>query len=66
MSWHFSDFDEFWRYATEIAGAIALVLQGLDDRERGVVRGELERAVEPLATANGYDMPGVCINGLTS
>jgi hypothetical protein len=30
------------------------------------VRGERERVVEPLATADGYDMPGVCINGLTS
>jgi SAM-dependent methyltransferase len=66
MTWHFDEFDQYWQYTREIAGAIALVLQELDDRERGIVRGELERAVEPLATGDGYDMPGVCINGLTS
>jgi hypothetical protein len=66
MTWRFSDFDEYWRYTNEIAGAIALVLQQLDDRDRDAVRHEVERACEPLATSDGYEMPGVCINGLAS
>jgi hypothetical protein len=41
-----------------------MVLGQLDERESATVRGELERALEGLKTNGGYDMPGVCINGL--
>jgi ubiquinone/menaquinone biosynthesis C-methylase UbiE len=65
MTWHFEDFDQFWRYTNEIAGAIALVIATLDAREAAAVKDELRHAVEPYAVGSGYDMPGVCINGLT-
>jgi ubiquinone/menaquinone biosynthesis C-methylase UbiE len=66
LTWRFEDFEHFWRYSTEIAGAIALVIAKLDDREAAAVRSELESACERYATGSGgYDFPGVCINGLT-
>jgi ubiquinone/menaquinone biosynthesis C-methylase UbiE len=65
MTWHFDDFDQFWRYTNEIAGALALVIAQLDEREAAAVRGELERGLQRFATGAGYEMPGVCINGLT-
>jgi ubiquinone/menaquinone biosynthesis C-methylase UbiE len=65
MTWHFDDFEHFWHFSTEVAGGIAIMLHGLDDREREAVRGEIERACEPFAAGAGYDMPGVCLNGLT-
>jgi ubiquinone/menaquinone biosynthesis C-methylase UbiE len=60
MSWHLDDFDEFWSYLNDIVGALAAVITELDERERAEVRSDLETALEPL----GYDLPGVCINGL--
>jgi hypothetical protein len=66
MTWHFHDFEHFWRFSTEIVGAVAMVLRALEDREREAVRGEIERACEPFAAGGGYEMPGVCINGLGS
>jgi hypothetical protein len=66
MSWHFDSFDQFWQYSHEIVGAVAMVLQQLDPRESAEVRDDLETALEPFAKNGGYEMPGVCINGLAS
>jgi ubiquinone/menaquinone biosynthesis C-methylase UbiE len=66
MSWHFDSFDQFWQYSHEIAGAVAMVLQGLDGRESAQVRQDVQSALEPLRSDGGYDMPGVCLNGLAS
>jgi ubiquinone/menaquinone biosynthesis C-methylase UbiE len=66
VSWHFDDFDQFWQYTQEIVGAVAMVLESLDERERAEVREELQRAIEPFEADSGYDMPGVCITGLAS
>jgi ubiquinone/menaquinone biosynthesis C-methylase UbiE len=66
MTWHFDSFDQFWQYSHEIAGAVAIVLQALDARESAEVRRDVESALEPLRRDGGYDMPGVCINGLAS
>jgi ubiquinone/menaquinone biosynthesis C-methylase UbiE len=66
LSWRFADFDQFWQYSHEIVGVVAMVLRQLNEHESAAVRGELERALEPFATGEGYEMPGVCINGLAS
>jgi ubiquinone/menaquinone biosynthesis C-methylase UbiE len=65
MKWTFESFDQFWRYTREIAGAIALVIAQLDDREREAVRRETESHFEDFAVDGRYEMPGVSINGLT-
>jgi ubiquinone/menaquinone biosynthesis C-methylase UbiE len=64
MTWRYHNFDEFWRFTNEIAGAIALVIAQLDEHEATAVRAETESAVARFRTDSGYDMPGVCINGL--
>jgi SAM-dependent methyltransferase len=60
MSWHFDDFDEFWTYLNDIVGALAAAIAELNEREKAEVRSHIETALAPL----GYDLPGVCINGL--
>jgi ubiquinone/menaquinone biosynthesis C-methylase UbiE len=60
MSWHFDDFDSFWSYTNDIAGAIAAVIAELPERERAEVRSDVQTALEPL----GHDLPGACINVL--
>jgi SAM-dependent methyltransferase len=64
MTWRYDNFDGFWRFTTEVAGAIALVIAALDEHEAAAVRAETESAVDRFRTDSGYDMPGVCINGL--
>jgi ubiquinone/menaquinone biosynthesis C-methylase UbiE len=65
MTWHYVDFEHYWRWVTEAAGAIAILLEKLDERELAEVRADVESAASEYAAGDGYDMPGVCINGLT-
>jgi ubiquinone/menaquinone biosynthesis C-methylase UbiE len=64
VTWRFDDFEHFWRYTNEIAGAVAMVIRQLDEREQAEVRRDLETALDGFKVGDGYEMPGVCINGL--
>jgi ubiquinone/menaquinone biosynthesis C-methylase UbiE len=60
--WSFADEEELWRFITELAGALALMIRGLPEKEQLRVRSEVERASEPLRSNGGYDMPGLTLN----
>jgi SAM-dependent methyltransferase len=68
MEFHlrFSDFEDYWTFVLEFAGAVAILLRSLSDEERAAVRQATERATEGLRTAAGYDFPGLSINALAS
>src|ERR1019366_2902583 len=42
VSWHFERFDDYWRYVTELAGGIAMVLQAMPEADREAVRSLVE------------------------
>jgi ubiquinone/menaquinone biosynthesis C-methylase UbiE len=65
LTWRYVDFAHFWSFITEAAGGIALVFEQLDARETAAVRADIETRLEQYKAGDGYDMPGVCINGLT-
>jgi ubiquinone/menaquinone biosynthesis C-methylase UbiE len=62
----FASFDAYWGYLTELAGAISPVLRGLSSDERQAVREQLREAAAPFAVESGYDLPGRCLNAVTS
>jgi SAM-dependent methyltransferase len=62
--WSFADDEELWRFLTEVAGGIALVIRSLPEDEQLRLRSEVERASEPLRSNGGYDMPGLTMNVL--
>ena len=62
--WSFADDEELWRFVTEVAGGLALVIRGLPEKEQLRVRSEVERASEPLHSNGAYDMPGLTLNVL--
>ena len=64
--WSFADDEELWRFVTEVAGGLALVIRGLPEDEQLRVRSEVERASEPLRSNGGYDMPGLTLNVLAA
>jgi ubiquinone/menaquinone biosynthesis C-methylase UbiE len=65
VSWRFEDFEQSWRFTNELAGALALVIARLDERERDAVRADIESAVADFASNGGYEFPGVSLNVLT-
>ena len=62
--WSFADDEELWRFVTELAGALALVIRRLPEDEQARVRSDIERASEPLRSNGGYDVPGLTLNVL--
>jgi ubiquinone/menaquinone biosynthesis C-methylase UbiE len=62
----FSDFEDFWSFVREFAGAVAILLRSFSDEERAAVREATERATEEFRTADGYDLPGLSVNALAS
>ena len=60
--WTFADGEELWRFVTELAGGLALVIRGLPADEQLRVRSDVERASEPLRSNGGYEMPGLTLN----
>ncbi len=62
----FADFDAYWRYLNELAGAISPILRSLSQDDRAEVREQVRDTAAPFATDRGYDFPGLCLNAVTS
>ena len=61
MEFHlrFSDFEDYWSFIREFAGAVAILLRSFSDEQRAAVREATERATKEFRTAQGYDFPGL-------
>ena len=59
FTWRFPDIDGYWRFLTDAAGAIALVVGRLDDDERKRVREEIAERVESFAGVDGIELSAV-------
>jgi ubiquinone/menaquinone biosynthesis C-methylase UbiE len=64
MTWSFDSVYEYWRFLLDVAGALAMVIQALPTDGQEAVRERVERAMEPFATENGYELGGMCLNVL--
>jgi SAM-dependent methyltransferase len=68
MEFHlrFADFEDYWSFCREFAGAVAILLRSFSDDERAAVREATERATGRFRTGQGYDLPGLSVNALAS
>ncbi|HEY6398415.1 MAG TPA: methyltransferase domain-containing protein [Solirubrobacteraceae bacterium] len=62
VRWRFEDFDAYWRYVTELAGGIAMVVQAMPVTDREAVRKLVERATGDYRVDGGLELPGVALN----
>ena len=66
MEWRFETSDDHWHYVVDHAGAIAMVVRSLPEREQAAVRRLTEERVEPFVRRPGYGLGGVCLNVLAA
>jgi SAM-dependent methyltransferase len=66
VCWPFGDFDAYWRFTEELAGGVAIALQGMTDQDRAAVRAVVEREVEPYREGGALELPGVALNAVSS
>jgi ubiquinone/menaquinone biosynthesis C-methylase UbiE len=62
VSYRFDDFDAYWRFILDLAGAIALVLREMPEEGRAAVRASVERMMKDFSTGEGLEIPGVALN----
>jgi len=66
VRWAFRNLDEYESWVTEVAGAFAMVVRGLPEREREVLRSQLTEAFAPFVADGGYELPGVALCAVAS
>lgn len=57
----FRDIDDYEQWVIDVAGPFAMVLRGLTEDEREMLRARLREAFVPFATDAGYELPGVAL-----
>jgi ubiquinone/menaquinone biosynthesis C-methylase UbiE len=57
----FRDIDDYTTFATDTGGPAALVLRGLPDDERELLKTHLAAAFTPFGADAGYELPGVAL-----
>jgi len=66
VEYRFEDFEAYWRFLRELAGAVEMAIRQLSDDERAEARGLIEQDVEPFRAGDGYVMPGMALNAVAS
>ncbi len=61
FTWRFRSPDDYWQFLTGAAGAIASVLNRLEDDERGRVREEISRRAQSFAGEEGIELPAMSL-----
>jgi SAM-dependent methyltransferase len=64
VNWRFEDFDAYWSFLNDIAGAIASRIAALGNDDRRAPRERIAEAVEPYRSNGGYELPGLTQNTL--
>jgi SAM-dependent methyltransferase len=57
----FTGEDDYWRFLTDVAGAISMALARLDEDASAEIRTKLGERLEPFRTDEGIDLPAVSL-----
>jgi SAM-dependent methyltransferase len=68
MEFHlrFPDFDDYWHFILEFAGAVAILLNSFSAEQREAVRAATENGAEAFRNDRGFDFPGLTVNVVAS
>jgi SAM-dependent methyltransferase len=66
VRWLFRNLDEYERWVTEVAGAVAMVVRGLPAGERDALKSQLKVAFVSFVSDGGYEFPGVALCAVAS
>jgi hypothetical protein len=61
VTFRFRSVDDYVAWATNTAGALAMVLRGFDESQRAAFAADLDERFAPFAAGGGYRFPGVAV-----
>ena len=61
FTYTFTGEDDYWRFLSDVAGAISMALMRLDDKARAAVRATLATRLEPHKTQDGLELQAVSL-----
>ena len=62
----FRDLDDYEQWLIDVAGPFAILVRGLPDDERQVLRARLKAAFVPFSTDGAYELPGLALCAVAS
>ena len=62
ITWRYKKFEEYWRFLTEVAGAIAALIEALPSEKQSTARDAIRHAISNFETGPGIALPGVTLN----
>ena len=65
LTWSFPSSDAYWRFLTELAGAISPILRGLGPEAEARVRARIGEMAQPFRSGEGSASPALCVNVAT-
>lgn len=65
ITWRHRNFEGYWQFLTEVAGAIATLIEALTPGEQAAARDAMQAAVSEYQTGSEIALPGVTINVVT-
>jgi len=66
VEYPYNDFDAYWGFIRQLAGALAMVIETLSDDQREAVRETIRAEIEHYRAGDGYRLPGLALNAVTS
>jgi hypothetical protein len=60
------DLGDYERWVIDVTGPFGMVLRGLPEDEREVLKARLREAFVPFGTDGGYELPGVALCAVAS
>ena len=64
ITFRYRDFEEYWQFLTEVAGAIATLIESLPLDEEVKAKEAIRTVVSPFQRESGIALPGVALNVL--
>jgi ubiquinone/menaquinone biosynthesis C-methylase UbiE len=62
----FRSLEDYEQWITDVGGPFAVLVRGLPEEEREVLRARLSEAFVPFATEGGYELPGAALCAVAS
>ena len=64
ITWRYPDFESYWLFLTEVAGAIATLIESLPSTEQATAKEAIKDVTSNFLTESEIVLPGMTLNAM--